>query len=188
METLFTKENITLLISILGACAWLPILIDKLRKAKIECKILKYDWLMDSKFQYTIPFEDGLQQEINGTFFIIRIRLISRNNDFAINDFRLKIKFCSMEKEMDAHVCYSSYTIVHVDSGEKRYDMNMDDNILFYPVLKKNEITDLETHFIVESKKIDVEYIKFIFINKKKKEQVIKIKKEDFRYAYKAFM
>lgn len=72
--------------------------------------------------------------------------------------------------------------------GEKRYDMNMDDNILFYPVLKKNEITDLETHFIVESKKIDVEYIKFIFINKKKKEQVIKIKKEDFRYAYKAFM
>lgn len=39
METVFTKENITLVISILGACAWLPILIDKLRKPKIELPV-----------------------------------------------------------------------------------------------------------------------------------------------------
>ena len=43
METIFTKENITLVISVLGACAWIPILIEKLRKPKIECKILKCD-------------------------------------------------------------------------------------------------------------------------------------------------
>lgn len=188
MGTLFTKENVTLMISILGACAWLPILIEKLKKPKIECKILKYDWLTNGKFQYSIPFEDGLQKEINGTFFIIDMRLISRNNDFPINDFQIKIKFCSMDKEIDAHVCYSSYTIVKVDSEKIKYELSMDKNILFYPVLKKNEITDLETHFIIESKKYDVEYIKFIFVNLKNKKQIIKLKTDDFKYAYKKFM
>lgn len=187
METVFTKENITLLISVLGACAWIPILIEKLRKPKIECKILKCDWLTNSMFQYPIPFEGGLQKQINGTFFIISMRLISRNNDFSIKDFRIKIKFCSMEKELDAHVCYSSRFTIKDDPKTPEYDMNMNENILYYPVLKKNEIADLETHFIVESKKYDVEYIKFIFVNTKNKEQIVKKKKEDFKYAFRVF-
>lgn len=187
METIFTKENITLVISVLGACAWIPILIEKLRKPKIECKILKCDWLTNSKFQYSIPFENGLQKEINGTFFIINMRLISRNNDFPINDFRIKIKFCSMGKEIDAHVCYSSHFTINDDPQKPEFKMNMNDNILYYPVLKKNEITDLETHFIVESKKYDVEYIKLIFINTKNKEQIIEMNKEDFKYAFRVF-
>ncbi len=188
MGTLFTKENITFMISLIGACAWLPIFIEKLRKPKIECKVLKYDWLTNSKFQHSIPFEDGLQKEINGTFFVIDMRLVSRNNDFPINDFQMRIKFCSMEKEIEAHVCYSSYTIVNRDLEKFKYDMNMDKNILFYPVLKKNEIVDLETHFIIESKKYDVEYIKLIFVDLKNKKQIIKLHKDDFKYAYKKFM
>lgn len=187
METVFTKENITLVISLLGACAWIPILIEKLRKPKIECKILKCDWLTNSKFQYRIPFEDGLQKEINGTFFIINMRLISRNNDFSINDFQMKIKFSSIEKEMDAHVCYSSHFTINDDPRKPEFDTDMDKNILFYPVLKKNEITDLETHFIVESKKYDIEYIKLIFINTKNKKQTVIMEKEDFKYAFRVF-
>lgn len=33
------KELMTFIISIIGACAWVPILIDKFRKPKLECKI-----------------------------------------------------------------------------------------------------------------------------------------------------
>lgn len=188
METIFTKENITLVISILGACAWLPILIDLLSKPIIECKIRKYDWLTSSKFQYTIPFEGGLQREINGVIFIIGMRLISRNNDFPIKDFRVKIKFCSMEQELNANTLYSPRFTIYDRPQKPEFEMNMNENILYYPVLKKNEIADLETHFIVESNKFDVEYIKFIFIDTKNKEQIIKIDKENFKYATKVFM
>lgn len=187
METVFMKENITLVISILGACAWLPILIDKLRKPKMECKILKYDWLTESKFQYVMPFEDGLQKEINGTIFIVRMQLISRNNDFSINDFKVKVKFCSMEQEIDTYTFYSSHFIVNNRSNRSEYDMDIEKNILYYPVLKKNEIADLETHFIVESKKYDIEYVKLIFIDVKNNKQIIKIGKDDFKYACKVF-
>lgn len=48
-----------------------------------------------------MPFEDGLQKEISGTIFIVRMQLISRNNDFSIDDFNVKVKFCSIEQEID---------------------------------------------------------------------------------------
>jgi len=188
MEIIFTKENIALVVSILGACAWIPFLCEKLRRPKIECKILKYDWLTDSKFQCTIPFENGLQKEINGVIFIIRMRITSRNNDFPIDNFQVKIKFCSMEQEIDAYTLFSSHFTVTSDSKSVEYDMDVHKNILFYPVLKQDDLIDLETHFIVESKKSDVEYIKFIFINNKNKKQIIKMKKEDFKYAHRIFM
>lgn len=92
-----------------------------------------------------------------------------------------------MEKEIDVHVCYSSRFTIYDDPKKPEFEMNMNDNILYYPVLKKNEITDLETHFIVESKKFDVEYIKLVFINTKNKEQIIKMRKEDFKYAFRVF-
>jgi len=92
-----------------------------------------------------------------------------------------------MGKEIDAHVCYSSHFTINDDPQKPEFKMNMNDNILYYQVLKKNEITDLETHFIVESKKYDVEYIKLIFINTKNKEQIIEMNKEDFKYAFRVF-
>lgn len=42
-----------------------------------------------------------MQKEISGTIFIVRMQLISRNNDFSIDDFNVKVKFCSIEQEID---------------------------------------------------------------------------------------
>lgn len=183
---IITKENITLLISILGACAWIPIVMDKLRQPKVECKILKCDWLKHGKFQYNIPFENGLKREINGTVFVIYMRLISRNNDFPISDFKVNIKFESMSNEMEAYVNYSpSFCVNNIN---KEFVSEMEKNILFCPSLKKDEVNDLETHFVVESDKTDVEYMKFVFVNTKEKEQVVLVKKDDFKYSLKTFI
>lgn len=185
MRELFTKENITLVISVLGACAWLPVLYEKLQKPRIECKILSYDWLEKSKYHYKIPFEDELQKEINGNLFVVYMRLVSRNSDFAISRFKVKIKFLSMQHEIEANVAYSAnFTLNNLNATVYS---DMDKNILFCPVLRKNEVNDLETHFIVESNKIDVEYMKFIFINVKGKEQVVTVQKDDFKYAFRTF-
>lgn len=183
---IFTQDNITLLISLLGACAWIPILMEKLHKPKIECKILKCDWLEHGKFQYNIPFENGLKKEVNGTVFVINMRLISRYNDFKISNFKVKIKFESMSNELEAFVNYSpSFNVKNID---KEFFSVMEKNILFCPSLKKDEINDLETHFIVESDKTDVEYIKFFFVNTKRKEHIVIMKKDDFKYALKIFV
>lgn len=183
---IITQDNISFLLSLLGACAWIPIVIEKLRSPKIECKILKCDWLEKGKFQYNIPFGNGLKREINGTVFVIYMRLISRNNDFQISDFKVKIKFESMSKEMEAYVNYSPS--FHVNNINKDFLSLIENNILFYPSLKKDEINDLETHFIVESDKTDVEYVKFVFIDTKGKEKIVIKKKDDFKYALRTFV
>lgn len=58
---IISKENIVLLVSILGTCAWRLIVTEKLCRPKVECKILKYDWLEHGKFQYNIPFQNALK-------------------------------------------------------------------------------------------------------------------------------
>lgn len=183
---IFTQDNITLLISLLGACAWIPILMEKLSRPKIECKILKCDWLEHGKFKYNIPFEHGLVREINGTIFVIYMRLISRNNDFKISDFKVKIKFESMSNELEAYVNYSPS--FYANNINKEFVSVIEKNILLCPSLKKDEINDLETHFIVESDKTDVEYMKFVFENTKGKEHIVIMKKDDFKYALKTFV
>lgn len=39
--------------------------------------------------------------EINGTIFVIYMGLISRNNDFPISNFKVRIKFESMSNEIE---------------------------------------------------------------------------------------
>lgn len=182
---IFSKENITLLISVLGACAWIPIVMEKLCRPKIECKILKCDWLEHAKFHYNIPFKQGLRREINGTIFVICMRLISRNNDFSISNFKVKVKFESMSNEMEAYVHFSSN--FYVNDMDKQFVSKMEDNILYCPSLKKDEINDLETHFIIESDKTDVEYMKFVFTNTNGKDHLVVVKRDDFKYALKSF-
>lgn len=183
---LFTKENITLLISILGACAWLPIIVEKIRKPKIECKILKSDWLEGAKYQYNVPFEKGLQKESNGTIYVILLRCISLYNDFVISGFKVKVKFESMSDEVDAYVHFSpNFTVTNLG---KEFKSDLGINILYCPVLKKEVVYDLETHFIVENTRTDVEYMKFIFERKNGKSHTIIKRKDDFKYALKTFV
>ena len=180
------KELMTFIISVIGACAWVPILIDKFRKPKIECKILKNDWLEKANYRYDIPFENGVQKVINGTIFVIVFRCVSLNNDFIISKFRVKVKFRSMMDELDADVHYSSNFTV--DNIEKKFHSDIGMNVLYCPVLKKDMVYDLETHFIVETNKTDIEYVKFIFEKEKGKPYIVTINKDDFKFAHKTFV
>lgn len=87
---------------------------------------------------------------------------------------------------MEAYVNYSpSFCVNNIN---KEFVSEMEKNILFCPSLKKDEVNDLETHFVVESDKTDVEYMKFVFVNTKGKEQVVLVKKDDFKYSLKTFI
>lgn len=132
-------------ISILGACAWLPIIVDKFRKPVIECKILKSDCLEGAKYQYNIPFENGLQKEFNRNIYVILLRCISLYNDFVISCFKVKVKYESMSNEEDAYVHFSqNFSITNLN---KEYISDLGINILYCTVLKNDIVYDLETHF-----------------------------------------
>lgn len=127
-----------------------------------------------------------MQKVINGTIFVMLFRCISLNNDFIISKFRVKVKFESMSDELDADVHFSSnFKVSNID---KEFYSDIGMNILYCPVLKKDTVYDLETHFIVETNKTDVEYVKFIFEKEKGKLYIVIISKEDFKFAHKTFV
>ena len=88
--------------------------------------------------------------------------------------------------EMKADVFFSPS--FNVDDIHKKFSSKIESNILYCSSLKKEEIYDLETHFIVESEKTDVEYMKFIFIDAKGNEKVVIKNKDDFTYAGRKFV
>ena len=183
---LFTKENITLLISILGACAWLPVLFEYFRKPDIVCKILAFDYLENGTHEEEVPFEKERKKIIQGTIYIVDMILVSNNLDFLLKNFKVYVKYESMNKELEAYVHYSlNFTNYDTD---RNYIMDINKNILYCPVLKKNEKLSVETHFIVETNKIDVEYMKFVFINKNNKECIRIIERKDFECANSIFI
>ena len=182
---LFTKENLTLLISILGACAWLPVLFEYFRKPDIACKILAFGYLENSTYEEEVPFEKERKKIIQGTGYIVDMILLSNNLDFLLKNFKVYVKYESMNKELEAHVHYGSKFTDYVTG--RNYEMDINKNILYCPVLKKNEKSNVEAHFIVETNRIDVEYMKFVFINKNNKECIRIMERKDFENANRIF-
>ena len=184
-----TKEILTLFISIIGACAWLPIVLEKLRRPKIECKVLEFNWIKNGVFPSYLPFEDGLKKDYYGNIYLLCMRVISRYNDFSLQDFKVKVKFGSITDEVEAIVhCAPHFTITNTDSKPDRtYIRDAGKNILNCALLKKDASEDLETHFIVETKKSDVEYFKLIFVNTHGKHHEVIVKKDDLKCALDVF-
>ena len=129
--------------------------------------------------------KQGLKKEYYGNTYLLCLRVISRNNDFPLEAFKAKIKFCSMTEEMDAIVhCAPQFNVTDTN---KVYKRDVSKNILYCPLLIKNRVYDLETHIIVESKKQDIEYFKLIFINTRGKRRTVKVTKKDLTCALDAF-
>lgn len=185
MNMLCTKENITLLISILGACAWLPVLFEYFRKPDIACKILAYEYLENGTHEECVPFENNMLKIIKGTIYVVDMVLVSNNTDFLLNSFKVYVKYESMNKELEAYVYYGLY-FNNWDTNA-HYEADIRNNILYCPVFKKNEKLCVQTHFIVETNKTDVEYMKFVFVNKKNKQCIKILDKRDFKCANNIF-
>lgn len=95
------------------------------------------------------------------------------------------MKFESMSNEVDAHIYFTPN--IEVKNLNKTFVSDIGCNVLYCPVLKRDELYDLEVQCIIENKRTDIEYVKFLFIDDKKKEQIVKIRKTDFKDAMKLF-
>lgn len=106
-------------------------------------------------------------------------------NDFFLSEFKVRVKFESMSNEVDAHIYFTPN--IEVKNLNKTFVSDIGCNVLYCPVLKRDELYDLEVQCIIENKRTDIEYVKFLFIDDKKKEQIVKIRKTDFKDAMKLF-
>lgn len=172
-------QILTFILSLAGALAWLPTVFEKIRKPKVDGKVLRYFCLEKGKYHNVIPFETNSAEDISGTIFLMRFRLISLYRNFHMYNISANVKFKSRTDVDKAEVYYCSQVTVN---KEPVY-LLQENSILMCPVLLKNETRDLDIQFIVKCACTDVEYIELVLSDYKNKIQKIKFKQADFYNA-----
>ncbi len=154
-------EDITLILSILGALAWLPTILNFLIKPKIKAKLIGLYCLADSVYHPGTILSPP-KNTINGTTFILRLSIQSIKKDFNINNIRVAVKTVDYKTEVEATPYYCPYVTEKSKSEERKINLKYDENILFYSSFLKNERIIGDIMFITD---IDVTRSNFEYFN-----------------------
>lgn len=160
----------TLIISIIGALAWLPYIISAIINhcAKIDAVLLNYKILRDG-----ISYTDNRTNIKKGTIILLQLNLFTKGADIFIKDLKIKI-IDKNNSEINCDLTDVSSTYKTGDNGETYHYVVKDEenlsqsktiksksnNIKFLSIMVEGfEITDLEKQ---------IKKIQFIVNNKKK--------------------
>jgi hypothetical protein len=177
-------EVITLIISILGALAWLPFIFDLSKRSKLFGKVINYWHGIDSKTEY---YEFGKKKIAQGLQYIIKLSTVVINKSYYLKDSEVYIKYVN-DKAIHKGIIFWPDVFVVSDENKKQRNLRIkqEESIKFLHVLQKDETTDFYVIFIVENvKNEDVssfEFFEFRFINHKGKIIKLKVKREDIDF------
>ena len=158
----------TLIIGLIGALAWLPIILENLKEQKIEGKI--------------ISSYSNINKEKSQIFLLYKLSIVSVNKDFLLKDIDLKIKFKSSSEIISTS---RNNRLVVFGIGGKLKKLNVPDNTFLnnLSVLKKDSPEVGYLFFSVDYDKNEpIDYIEFKFISfDDKKEKSIRFRSEDIK-------
>lgn len=139
----------TLIIGIIGALAWLPIILENLKEQKIEGKI--------------ISSYNNINKDRTQIFFLYKLSILSTNKDFLLKDIDLKIKF-KTSPEIISTSRNNRLVVFNIDGYFKK--LNVPDNAFLnnLSILKKDLPEVGYLFFKVDYNKDEpIEYIEFKF-------------------------
>ena len=154
-------DDVTLILSILGALAWLPTIIDFLMKPILKAKLIGLYCLAESEYTPGSILSSP-KSTIKGTTFILRLSLQSIKKDFNISSIRVAVKTSDYETEVEATPYYCPYVKEKKGSEERRLCLKYEENILFYSNFLKNQRIIGDIMFITD---IDVNTSNFEYFN-----------------------
>ncbi|MCC9063392.1 hypothetical protein [Flavobacterium piscisymbiosum] len=158
----------TLIIGLIGALAWLPIILENLKEQKIEGKIIS---------SYNNTNKDKTQ-----IFFLYKLSIVATNKDFLLKDIDLKIKFKS-SSEIISTSRNNRIVVFNIDGNFKK--LNVPDNTFLnnLSILKKDSPEVGYLFFSVDYCKDEpIDYVEFKFISfDNKKEKSIRFTNEEIK-------
>lgn len=86
------KENITLVLSLIGALAWSPFIYEVLQKPQLEAKLLGLAWSQDYQFNAFDPFTNS-NNTLQGIGYFPKIAIVSLKKNFNIKNVEVFIKY-----------------------------------------------------------------------------------------------
>jgi len=175
-------EVFTLIASIIGALAWLPTIIDKLQKSKIQGKIINYFQAYNSHITYPVLEET---RTLEGLQYIIKLSFVVTNRNFNLRDIKVNLKYHNDPKIYKGELFWpNNFVNTNSMTGRKqRLKISPNESISFLHSLKKDETINAYLIFIVNKKvPANFEEFEFVFINHKKEKLKMKFRREDIDF------
>lgn len=139
------QNNIAqLILSLVGALAWTPIIINKFfTKPKLDGKIITE---MNQEGAMTFNPEEGAQ---NGIMYFLKLSLISLHKDFNLKDVSVKLKYPNDINLYDGRM-YWAYSLEFHFNGSLRYcKAPSNQALIFQKQLPKNSPINTYVTFLV---------------------------------------
>ncbi len=154
-------DKVTFILSLLGALAWLPTIINFLITPELKAKLIGLYCLSESEYQPG-SILSSQKNTIKGTTFILRLSLQSIKKDFNISGVRVAVKTSDYETEVEAIPYYCPCVKERSNSNERNLCLKYEENILFYSYFLKNQRIIGDIMFITD---IDVNTSNFEYFN-----------------------
>lgn len=165
------------ILSLAGAMAWIPYILEKVNKPKVFCIIKKYTWSEDVQVSYCVPF-DKRKDIKKGSLITLDTSITCINNDLYYKNIEVKIKYKSDEKVYIGEVVIIK-SISEPNLNTSR-EFNFYDNILSKSVILKEKSFDAQIMILVNINRNDIEYIDLAFIRTNGKKAELRLGIEDF--------
>jgi hypothetical protein len=162
---------ITTIISLIGAASWIPWIFKKLRKNKIEGKL--------------ISMYANFSKDKKRVIFLFKLSVISRNKDFFLKDIDLLIRFPSSDYLVSTSRNWRALIFNFGNPSHASFKkLNVPGNQFLnnLSVLKSDSPEVGYLSFVVNYDKDEpVEELNFVFKSFSGKEKILKFTKEDIK-------
>lgn len=159
-----SSTYLSLIISIIAAGAWIPILMEKFKRRKLKAKIFQakeliiYDYKNNDVSLYV--------ENNNSTLFLFRYKLVIENKDFFIDSFETKVKFKEQKDMKVFSEFYYPNTYYEKEGVGKRLSVPFSSMIIGQGTLKADTAYDLySTVFINEKIENEIEWIEITLLD-----------------------
>ncbi|MDD5018530.1 MAG: hypothetical protein PHO15_10585 [Eubacteriales bacterium] len=170
----------TLIVSIIGACAWIPILITLLRKNRILGSIIDYDLvnMVDTSYRD----KDGTTRTISGGYLVLGLSIFVTKNVFIFNDMEVKIVL-SNGSMIEGKLVSTVLNLNEPDGSHSTFDIPIEYDLLCNKIFKSNAVNNFCLRILLEGHKIstpnEIEKIVLYFIKTKRNRKRLTFTKKD---------
>jgi len=160
--------DLGLIAGLIGAGAWIPIIIEKLKKPKLIGSIENVH-----KMNIHESAIDNLPVFLKGestSVYLVDFKLVILNSDFIAKKIDVKVKLRDLEKMEKGTLFYDTNIYYAIDKYGLKLDLKLVDTLIGKVRFVKDELSILTNTIYLDTKtQRDIEYIEIIMINYKDK-------------------
>lgn len=155
-----------LIVGIIGAGAWIPILMEKLQKPKLVGSIENISKMVVHEYNNN-RLPSFLKKE-SVSVYLVKIKLVVLNSDFISKKVEIKCKFKNSDTMIQGTLFYDTDIYYAVEKNGLKLDLKLTDTLIGKVKFVKDELNVLtNTMFLDFDTQLNIEFVEITLTNYK---------------------